>query len=1074
MSRVHRLSMRTRFNMLSQNTIVRYLFGILAIAITFALRIWLIPVTGTGTPFVLFFTAVLVTSLIAGVGPGICAVLLSLPLASYMFVVRGGYPLFEATFESLLFTMDGLVVVYLTFLMKKGRQAVQEANRQLRSANDEITRSVARTHELIELAPDAFFLADLDARFTDVNQTACRMLGYDRDQLISKTIFDIIPVEDASRLKVVRAELLTPGKVESGEWTLIRKDGTFIPVDVSANILPDGRWQAFVRDISERKRIEDERQVFVSFLENSPDFIGIADPTGKPVYLNPAGRRMVGLPPDYPVENTQIPEYYSPDQRAFASDVIVRSMIEQGRWHGETYFRHWQTQEAIPVSDEHFMIRDPKTGRLLGMGTITRDISGARQIAAEREQLLSREQMARRQAETANAQLRESEEKYRALFDSIDEGFCTIEVLFDDADNALDYRFLEVNRVFEKQTGISKAVGRNMREIAPAHEEHWFQIYGQVALTGESRRFENPAVALGRFYDVYAFRLGRPEQRQVAVLFNDITERKRVEQALRLSEAKFSGIVSISADAIICIDENQRITLFNEGAEKIFGYSKTDAMGASLDILIPERFRAIHREHVAMFTAGQPTARRMGQRETAIVGQRKNGEEFPADAAISKLDVGGKCIMTIALRDITDQKRIENEQRFLADVGAVLTSTLDYEDTLRNIAQLAVRDLADLCIIDVVQEDGKAARLKVMSRDSSLASLCDLFMRVPLEGNRPYWFRMVVENKRPVLMEHLSPEMIESFSRDESDLQAIRAAGFQSALAVPLLKDGRLVAAFVLISCSASRIYRPTDLSLAEELARRAALSIDNARLFFEAQSAIKTREDVLAIVSHDLKNPLATIELAVKLLRGFERIDANQIKEFVNKVQRAADQMEVLIADLLDFARIQSGTFSVVVSADRLSQVVMRVIDRMRALAEAKRQTLEVDLPSSLPHVAVDADRVGQVVSNLVSNAIKFTSEEGTVRVSARQRDQQIVVSVADSGPGIPQEDLSKIFDRFWRAPGTKQKGSGLGLSIAKGIVEAHGGAIWAESELGKGSSFFFTLPLADLDRTKRTDRAA
>jgi len=214
--------------------------------------------------------------------------------------------------------------------------------------------------------------------------------------------------------------------------------------------------------------------------------------------------------------------------------------------------------------------------------------------------------------------------------------------------------------------------------------------------------------------------------------------------------------------------------------------------------------------------------------------------------------------------------------------------------------------------------------------------------------------------------------------------------------------------------------------------------------------------------VSHDLKNPLATIELAVNLLRGFERIDANQVTEFVNKVQRSTDQMEVLIADLLDFAGIQSGTFSFVVSTDSLSQVVMPVIDRMRALAEAKRQTLQVDFPSSLPLVAVDAQRVGQVVSNLVSNAIKFTPEEGTIRVSARQRDRQIVVSVADTGPGIPQEYLSKIFDRFWRGPGTKQKGSGLGLSIAKGIVEAHGGTIWAESQLGEGSSFFFTLPLA------------
>src|SRR5262245_1067318 len=412
-----------------QGTILRYLFAVAAVAITFGLGIWFFPLTGTGDPFVLFFAVVLATSLFAGVGPGICAVLLSLPLAVYTFVVRAGDPLFQAAFQSLLFAVEGIVVVYLTFLVNKGRATVQEANRQ--------------TRELIGLAPDAFFLADLNARFTDVNQAACGMLGYERSELIGKTIFDIIPAEDTSRLKAVRAELLIPGKVENGQWTLIRKDGTFMPVEVSANILPDGRWQAFVRDISQRKRIEDERQVFVSFLENSPDFIGITDPNGKPVYLNPAGRRMVGLPADYPVEKTQIPDYYSTDQRAFASDVIVRSMIEQGRWHGETYFRHWQTQEAIPVSDEHFMIRDPGTGRLLGMGTITRDISTARQIAAEREQLLAREQMARRQAETAYEQLRESEEKFRVLFDSIDEGFFVIEVLFDEADNALDFRFLQ-------------------------------------------------------------------------------------------------------------------------------------------------------------------------------------------------------------------------------------------------------------------------------------------------------------------------------------------------------------------------------------------------------------------------------------------------------------------------------------------------------------------------------------------------------------------------------------------------------------------------------------------------------
>src|SRR5262249_38324664 len=152
-----------------------------------------------------------------------------------------------------------------------------------------------------------FYQADLNGNFTDVNQAACRMLGYDRDELAGKTVFDIIPADDAPRLRIVRDELLTPGCVDKGARTQIRKDGTLMPVEVSSNILPEGRAHAFVRHISQRKRIEAERQVLVSFLENSSDFIGTADANRKPVYLNPAGQRMVGLPPDYPIENTKIP-----------------------------------------------------------------------------------------------------------------------------------------------------------------------------------------------------------------------------------------------------------------------------------------------------------------------------------------------------------------------------------------------------------------------------------------------------------------------------------------------------------------------------------------------------------------------------------------------------------------------------------------------------------------------------------------------------------------------------------------------------------------------------------------------
>ena len=158
----------------------------------------------------------------------------------------------------------------------------------------------------------------------------------------------------------------------------------------------------------------------------------------------------------------------------------------------------------------------------------------------------------------------------------------------------------------------------------------------------------------------------------------DIEQFKVAEQRLKESEAKFSGIISISADAIISVDEDQRITLFNDGAESIFGYARAEALGAPFDILIPERFHAVHRQHLAAFAGGPTTSRQMGERLATIMGRRKSGEEFPAEAATSRLEVGGRPILTVALRDITQRKRVEEEQRFLAEAGAVLASSLDY------------------------------------------------------------------------------------------------------------------------------------------------------------------------------------------------------------------------------------------------------------------------------------------------------------------------------------------------------------------------------------------------------------
>jgi PAS domain S-box-containing protein len=542
---------------------------------------------------------------------------------------------------------------------------------------------------------------------------------------------------------------------------------------------------------------------------------------------------------------------------------------------------------------------------------------------------------------------------------------------------------------------------------------------------------------------------------------------RQSEESPRRAEARPGAVVPAPPDAIVSIDAHQRVTAFNEAAERIFGYSKVEVIGAPLDLLLPHRVRGAHGGQGGQLDEEDELAGEMGERGV-VFGRRSNGQEFPVDAAIVKLDIDGAGGMTVTLRDVTEQTRVETEQRFLADVGAVLASTLDYEETLGNVARLAVRDRADVCCIDVVDDDRRIRRRKAMSRDPGKAWLCDVLTQAAAERRPGELIEAVLETRRPVIVARVSADTIAALSRNARRQRALRSAGLTSIVSVPLLAHGSLVGAITLMSCSASHVYDDGDLRVAEELAQRAALSIANARLFREAQRALRIRDDVLAIVSHDLRNPVTTIGLLAHVLRQSGPIDAGRLAELADSIEQSVEDMHLLIDDLLDFARIHSATFSIETHADQLHRVITPIVDRLRVLADAKGQTVGVDVPMDLPEVAVDVRRIGQVISNLVGNAVKFTPEGGRIRVAARLHEQEhsVTVSVTDTGEGIPAEYLGRIFDRFWQAPRTEHLGSGLGLSIAKGIVEAHGGTIWAESELGKGSSFSFTLPVADVDR--------
>jgi PAS domain S-box-containing protein len=750
----------------------RYLLAVLAVVLALGLRILLEPWTGGGAPYALTFAAVLAVSLFVGVGPGFLTLALSLPLAAYLSVTRTGTPVFQAVSQGALATADGLIILYLASLEKARRRSLDDANRELRRLSDEAARSEARARQVIELSPDAFFLSDLEARFTDVNHAACELLGYAREELLGKTIFDVIPAEDAERLKRTREQLLAPGATHHAEWTMQRKDGTLVPVDVSANILADGRWQAFIRDITERRRIEDQRQVFISLLDNSVDFIGVADPVGKPIYLNAAGRRMIGLAPDAPIDNIQIQDCYPPDLRPFVTDVLLKTMLEKGVWSGETFFQNLKTHERIPVSDTHFLIRDASGKRVLGMGTVTRDVSRERQITDEREGLLAREQAARRELETTNAHLRESEERFRLAVDEAPIGMALV---------SLDGHFVRVNRVLCEITGYT---ARELTKLRFQDITHPDDVDTDVELSRRLARGEIPRYQLGKRYirkdrsivdvTLHGSMMRDPEGTPLYYIaqVEDVTARKRAEHALRLSEAKFSGIVSIAADAIITVDRQQRITIFNEGAQQIFGYPKGDVIGTQLDRLIPERFRARHAEDFARFAEGTETARRMGERRE-VYGLRSDGREFPAEASISKVAVENENFFSVVLRDITDRKKVEEalhravaarddvlrivahdlrnplstimmEAQILEEPGLVTVprDTLPSQTILRSARRMnqLIQDLLDVALVEAGQLKVERTRLapadvarEAVESQTTIASGAGIELRLEIE-----------------------------------------------------------------------------------------------------------------------------------------------------------------------------------------------------------------------------------------------------------------------------------------------------------------------------------------------------
>ena len=411
---------------------------------------------------------------------------------------------------------------------------------------------------------------------------------------------------------------------------------------------------------------------------------------------------------------------------------------------------------------------------------------------------------------------------------------------------------------------------------------------------------------------------------------------------------------------------------------------------------------------------------------------------------------------------------------FLAGASALLAASLDYRTTLESVAHLAVSHLADWCAVNVVVEDGSFPTLAVAHADPAKAELArDLQRRYPPDPNAPYGVPNVIRAGQAELVPKITDEMLAAAAVDDEHLAIVRELGLVSYMCVPLVARGRTLGALTFASTASGRRYGPEDLALAEELGHRAAVAVDNARLYQEAQRAIGIRDQFLTVAAHELRTPITTVRGNTELLvRRVERedvpLDRGWLAERPRRLLGGVERLHALAPRVLDLNQLQAGSFDLSRGRCDLAAIVEGVVERLRpTITPGSGTTIAVERPEAPVVGWWDPVRVEQVVVNLLQNAIKYQPNGGTIRVTLEATASEATLRVRDQGIGIATGDLPRLFTPYVRADTATANqigGVGMGLYITAQLVRLHEGTISVSSEVAAGSEFVVRLPLGEV----------
>ncbi len=412
-------------------------------------------------------------------------------------------------------------------------------------------------------------------------------------------------------------------------------------------------------------------------------------------------------------------------------------------------------------------------------------------------------------------------------------------------------------------------------------------------------------------------------------------------------------------------------------------------------------------------------------------------------------------------------QRREQTARFLAQASADMAEVLDHQSTLQKIASTSVPAFADWCTVDLLDSEGRLRRLAASHIDPAKEKLLQTLRRqFPPSLDDPHGVGAVLRTGEPEMVVNVPQGLRERMARDPEHLRILRELGACSFLCVPVSWRGKTLGALTYAHAESDRRYTPLDLLVATDLARRAAVAMENAHLYTELRDADRRKDEFLATLAHELRNPLAPLRNALTLLKATD-YDRETLAETRDTMDRQLAQMVRLVDDLLDVSRITRNRIELRKSLVRLDEVVQSAVEISRGLIDQGKHTLTIDLPPEPVLLYADPTRLAQVFSNLLNNAAKYTPDGGKIYLSAKpSEDHRVRVIVKDNGSGIDPAMLGRVFDLFAQEDHSlerSQGGLGIGLSLVRRLVELHGGRVEAHSPgRGRGSEFVVDLPMA------------